>query len=138
MAIFKKSFSRGIAKALNISSTDVTVTDVSIVNRRDMRRSLLAQSVSVTYVVTVPVGVTAASLTSTLETAQSKGTLNQDLESSGIAGAVAAVPLVTNISPTRFPTAAPTEKNNAAGHNSVISSSVYVVIAILTVVLTLS
>ena len=83
------------------------VTNVSAVTRRDLRRVLLTQSVSVEYSITVLAGATAADLTTTLLTSQASGRLDMVLSGKGIAGAVTSPALITNLSPTASPTVNP-------------------------------
>ena len=129
LASFKAGYAKGVARAMNISSDDVTVTSASLVARRERRkmreevmkggvgemagvrevgeergRELASVSVLVLYVVKVSEGTSYATLASTLLAVQSSGALNNALVSSGIPGAVTAVPAVVNISPSAAPT----------------------------------
>lgn len=105
LASFKKNYGEGVATALGIPSNQVTVTSVSVTQQR---RVLASVSVSVTYVVVVPAGVSAADLTSNISAVQSSGKLDVALASSGVRGAVTTPASYVDLSPTSAPTTAPT------------------------------
>lgn len=105
VASFKKSYSEGVASALGIKANQVTVISVSVTQKR---RVLTSVSVSVTYVVVVPAGVSVADLTSSISAAQSSGKLDTALASSGVRGAVTTPASYVDLSPTSSPTTAPT------------------------------
>ena len=104
---FKNNYRDGVANALNIKATEVTILSASPVSRRDRRRELLSVSVNVVYVVSVPAASSAASLTTSLITAQNNGVLNIALQNNGILGALTSQAVVTNLSPTTSPSLAP-------------------------------
>ena len=104
---FKRSYGRGIATALNISSNYVTVTSATVSNRRVLLA--VGTTVTVAYVIAVPQGaMSTAALITSLQTVQSSGHLDRSLAASGIPGALAAAPTVIDISPTSAPTPSPT------------------------------
>ena len=113
---FKQKYAAGVAKYLNISSSAVSITSVTLATRRDRRRTLLASSVSVVYVVTLAAsqsaGQTAATISTSLSSPSNQAALSQSLVNSGLVGAETAAPTitVTNISPTSTPTSLPSSQ----------------------------
>ena len=107
IASFEANYRNGVANALSIDPMYVTITSVTVVARRDMRRVLLSVTVNVAYVVSVPAAASAVALTATLVTAQSSGALDSSLQTSGIVGALTSQADVVNLSPTSSPTFAP-------------------------------
>lgn len=106
---FKVGYARGVAMALNVSSSDVKVTEVTVLPAlQETRRYLLSVSVKVSYIVAVPAGVSFSTLQGHLTTVQLNGGLDKALISSGISGAATSLPEVVDISPTSNPTVAPT------------------------------
>jgi hypothetical protein len=91
----------------------VQIISVTVVTQRErllMRRALLGTGVSVDYTVELdnpPQGVTASSVTTTLQSPASVATVTQNLQTTFPSAAVQ-TPVVTDISPTSSPTMAPT------------------------------
>ena len=115
IASFETNYRNGVANALSIDPTYVTITSVTVVARRDMRRALLSVTVNVAYVVSVPAEGSAAALTTRLVTAQSSGALDSSLQNSGIVGALTSQADVVNLSPTSYPTYGPSFGHRNSG-----------------------
>lgn len=94
-----------MASALGIPSNQITVTSVSVAQQR---RVLTSVSVSVTYIVVVPAGISAVALISNISAVQSSGKLDTALAVSGVKGAVTTPASVVDLSPTSAPTTSPT------------------------------
>ena len=83
IATFKIGYAKGVAIALNVSSSYVLVTSVTATKRRELLIALLSSAVKliVTYTVKVPSGTNAAALQVKLTKAQANGDLDTALKS---------------------------------------------------------
>ena len=110
VAEFKSNYGAGVARFLNISSSAVNVISATAMSRRE-RRALLAVTVNVLYVVTLPQTkgrtVTAAEATASLTSPTSRAAFDESLVTSGLLGAASAAPELSNTSPTTAPSRSP-------------------------------
>jgi hypothetical protein len=104
---FLRKFIKALASLLKIDSKMITIKKFEQTSRRDLRRILLSSSATIDYIISVPGGDDAASLTGNLEVAVSSHTLTESLARNGVPGVVASVPTITNYSPTSAPTVTP-------------------------------
>ena len=130
IAQFKANYGAGVARFLNISSSAVNVISATRMTRRERGRSLLAVTVNVLYVVTLPQTkektVSVADATASLTSESNRAAFDESLAVSGLVGAAAAAPQLSNLSPTSAPVNAPISSASALRKDYIFLSTMAV------------